>query len=254
MIHLANAGVPLDQLYISTPKPGVGHQSDVAVADYLKHNEPLGINFLYDYRLDGEPRVFDYQQTLGQTPPFLSVFGTPPDLKGSLALGVNLAGQPIYRIQPDPLFFGAGNRWEAGNWDNPYQFGPTDDSNSGGSTPNARDRRFTVAELERILRPFDADQLQTDSRLALLTTPDPFNIMGSGLTKSMLLPRRHEITTDSNDLPSPSLALTRELRVGNETFHPRHVTDLLRAKGVSPTQLMTVTCCPKTFFPGCGWI
>ncbi len=228
--------VALDQLYISTPKPGVGHDVDLALADYLVHNDSLGINFLYDYRLDGEPRIFDYAQTLGQTPSYLSVFGTPPDLKGSLALGVNWAGQPIYRIQPDPLHLTGGNRWGAGNWDDPYEFGPTERGDAGDGTPRAKDSRFTIAELERLLRPFDVDQPQLPDRLATLTTPDPYNILGLGWNRSMLLPRRHEITTDSNDLPSPSLVLTRDLRDSNPNFRPRHVTDLLRVAGVANWQ------------------
>jgi len=73
------------------------------------------------------------------------------------------------------------------------------------------------------LRPFDRDAMTLPSRLLQLA--------------SNLLARRHAITTESWDLPCPCVALPRYLRddlLASTGDRPRHVTDLLVAKGVPP--------------------
>ena len=98
--------------------------------------------------------------------------------------------------------------------DQPYE------SNLSG--PTTADSPFSVAELERLLRPYDADAGALPDRITQLAPTLLTNVS-----------RRHEVTTESWSLPCPSVALTPELRTASRRRcdkRARHLVDLLRAK------------------------
>jgi hypothetical protein len=92
--------------------------------------------------------------------------------------------------------------------------------------------------LERILRPFDRDAASLPARLAALTFDPAQN-------KSALIDRRHEVTTESWDLPVFSAGLPTHLhqelqndlpllnssnqQIVQAWIHPQNITDLLKA-------------------------
>jgi len=196
----------------------------------VRSDDPLSRNKLFEYY---------YLSTYG------GAFGTPPDLKGSMAVGLDLFGQPMYWPLPDEavssFLGGQRNRfaWPAVN--DPYELNL---SRSGAwapttyaCTPSAplpgvplasrTDHPFSVYELERLVRRFDLDAAALPDRLETLTRTLPTD-------QSSLAKRRNEITTESWDLPCPNLALPGEMVAANATLLPlRHVTDLLRRKNIA---------------------
>jgi len=138
-------------------------------------------------------------------------YGTPPDIRGTMAVGLDVRGQPIYTN----LLAWGGDQFTS----NPYQvnLGPTTPRGLPSGTPN--NNPFSPAELERILRAPDADAELLPPRLAALTSPD------GNPANSVLLTRRAEITTESWDVPVAPFAFN----VGNPeaTNRPRHVVESL---------------------------
>ncbi len=167
--NLADYQALLDSRYVVQSEPGA------------TGNDPLSHNKLFDYPNDYS--VFTN----------LTSYGTPPDLKGSLAIGLDLRGQPLY-----PILTGWANAAD----DDPYEL------NLSRNNPTSADAPFTPAELERLLRGSDIDGQTLPDRLATLT--------------SLLASRRHEITTESWDLPCPNLA----------DPSVTHISDLLANKNV----------------------
>jgi len=130
---------------------------------------------------------------------FLGAYATLPDFRGRYALGLNDLGQPIY----ESLFetTDISNRLDA---DTPYEI----DLSLGaarGENNSAEDTPYSIAELERILRAYDPDADTLPSRIwefagafrdnSIVTTPnlDRLNLW------------RTTLTTDSYDLPVPSV-------------------------------------------------
>lgn len=120
-----------------------------------------------------------------------------PDLNGELAMAVNSLGQPSYEASivlgsygtmATPLGLLRGSTIA----NNPYEINLL--------TPQGSDTRFTVAELERVLRGGDADSQMLPERLLQLAP-------------SLAGPRgRRLITTDSFDLPVPSPLVNQDIR------------------------------------------
>jgi len=157
------------------PGPGLTAWKD---GDGNWHDDLLSLNKFFYWR--------DY-------PDFDSVFGTAPDLRGFLSIGLDLAGQPLYSMWH--------NEWWGLLRDNPYQL---DLSRNGarelaasrllpGQVPavSRSDNPFSIVELERLLRPYDVETPHLRSRLDTLC-PD------------VVFDRRHEVTTESWDVPCPS--------------------------------------------------
>ena len=151
---------------------------------------------------------------------FPTSYGTLPDMKGSMAVGVGVAGQPLYRVLGGTSFARA---------DDPYEKDLSNTTARGHETPAPKDNLFTLSELDRLLREWDVDQAMLPDRLAKLTSlinpADPENY------RSVLYDRRHEITTDSSDLPTPNVVKTRDLWDDETGTHARsrHITDLVDA-------------------------
>ena len=157
-------------------------------------------------------------------------YGSPGDLHGTMTIGLDLRGQPVYRVLRSlPTGFAQGwnmAAWNAATSNVPYELDLSQTATYGESAPTAVDNPFGPAELERLLRPFDIDQNELADRLAVLTSTT------GNAADSVLYDRRHEITTESWDLPTINVAHTRELRdaiinAGLPYQRPRHVSDLV---------------------------
>jgi hypothetical protein len=133
-----------------------------------------------------------------------TIYHLPPDPFGVNAVGVDYRGSPLVDTRLKAL----------STVDDPYEFDFSRRKARGIS--KAVDNPFSPAELERALRMFDIDAGQTPPRLAQLAPT--------------LADRRHEITTDSWDLPSPGVALPAELRSGGWA---NSLVEILRRKLVS---------------------
>jgi hypothetical protein len=157
-------------------------------------------------------------------PPFggpLTSFGTPDDIKGRRFLALDNRGQPLYLTAGfgpdanDSIGSDANPYWQYELFgdptkqipDSPYGFdlsapkpGRLVPSSSTSST--SLDNPFTVAELERVMRPYDIDNRALAPRLAAL--------LQTALGSNVRLPG--QITTESWDLPIPGLGAPREFR------------------------------------------
>ncbi|MBN2216265.1 MAG: hypothetical protein JW719_02700, partial [Pirellulales bacterium] len=184
--------------------------------------DPLSVNKRFDM-----PTIYD-PATIGGT----MSHGTPTDLTGGLAVGLDLRGQPLYApLSP------AGPQNVNGSGltatDNPYELNLSGAAR-GVATPASPnwppDAPFTPAEFEALARPYDVDAGDLPDRLA-------------ALVPSIVENRRwREVTTESWDLPTPAVALPPELRyddTGATTWDSAamlpgrrvsNVVDLLRAK------------------------
>jgi hypothetical protein len=191
--------------------PGPGHSLA---------NDPLSLNRLFNYPAQYFTSV-PVTSNPGIAPANLRSYGSPSDLKGSLAVGLDLAGHPIYTATADPTGASALAN-------HPYEL---DLSRKGASrllgTPGMVDNPFSASELETLLRCYDVDAAMLPRRLPTLA--------------ANLNVARRIVTTDSWDVPCPNASLTRELREHgagvSDLEHNRthHLVDLLRAKNPNLT-------------------
>ena len=108
-------------------------------------------------------------------------------------------------------------------------------SSSNGNSPP--DDPFGPAELERVLRPYDRDSIILPPRLVFLS--------GGAATQQKM---RAEATTESWDNPCPAPALPKSLRTNNSNLpagYPQHITDLLKARGITNTKLWPLLVAPE---------
>jgi hypothetical protein len=209
------------------PAPGLAR---VAPNNYAPQIDPLFFNKFCDY-----PQCFPTDWAVCS-------YGALPDLKGSLAMGVDLRGQPIYHLVDEPLVVPTGgNPYLYALSNTPYELNLGRASPRGSHVAVPTDHPFSVYELERLFRRNDRDAQALPRRLGLLSTA------GSSLDL-VLAPRRHELTTEQWDLPCPAAVFTPSLRQEsvNKSLgaRPQHVADLLRAKlpaGLPPDQVARLT-------------
>jgi len=148
----------------------------------------------------------------GTSPPYsynyytspLSVFGSPPDFAGRALLGIDYAGQPLYSFArlasgTSDILATADNEFP----NNPYSFNLSRNRARAStvSPSNWGDNAFTATELERILRQYDLDATGLPDRLRYLVNP------GGAIRPELA----QMVTTDSFDLPSPSVLPTRDM-------------------------------------------
>ena len=151
-------------------------------------------------------------------------YGSPPDMSGTAAIGLDVGGCPNY------LSMGQNPT------DDPYEMDFAKNTTRGLTSGMTADNAFSLAEFERLLRPFDRDARNLPGRLAYLTNG------GSGT--SVLHKWRNSVTVESRSIPCASVALPEQLRSNLQgpgmqprvpgCMRPLHVTDLLRAKGAPP--------------------
>lgn len=158
-------------------------------------------------------------------------YGSPMDLRGSLAVGLDPFGQPIYTSTRsltvtnggDPSFITGwrDQAWTSGDTDSPYELKLGDISPQAIGHNSRLDNAFSVAELEPILRRYDADVLRLPSRLRRLLNAGPNS------------PFRLQTTTASWDVPVPGMSLPDDLRTAWNKAGlgtPQHISDLIVAK------------------------
>ncbi len=128
-----------------------------------------------------------------------SSYGSPPDVWGRGALGLDYTGHPI------TPYMGVG--WSQ-RIDDPYEI---DLSKTGSQDTGAWDRPYTVAELERVLRWYDVDApVQPGGILngrLLQLAAGTFDGAGSAAHQ-----RRAVVTTESRHIPIPNVMVPPELR------------------------------------------
>jgi len=185
-------------------------------------DDPLSQNKCYDYfneawwSLGIVPQNVPYDywgflRAVGYPP---NGYGMPPDPIPDGALALDPRGQPLCPLMG-----------EEETIDDPYEIDLSRNAVRGVHSPNQRDDPFTAAEVERILRPYDADAARLPARLINLAPS-----LGSNPR------RRMEITGDSWDLPTPSVVLTTQQRAdaANSTLLPdrraHHAIDLFLVK------------------------
>lgn len=151
-------------------------------------------------------------------------YATPGDFDSNGAIGLDLAGQPIYTQMgttgetiDDPTEINLHRRYFP-------QRRLTDASNSGGrGFMTYQDAPFTPSEFERILRQRDPNSSALSNRLN--------EVMGYDVDYDY---ERHTLTSEQWDVPCPHVAPTPELAgalrtLGLSLTHPS-MSDLLRAR------------------------
>ena len=143
----------------------------------------------------------------------LGGFATPPDPRGRYGLGLDALGRPVYEAVTD--FQNPGTRLDA---DTTYEL----DLSLGaarGDSQTAPDGPYTVAELERVLRAYDPDAGALPSRIWNLA--GEFKQSSSDTTPKLetLNLWRTTLTTDSYDLPVPSVVVPGWMVVGPNGTH-----------------------------------
>jgi hypothetical protein len=181
-------------------------------------------------------KLFEYPETDYRGLPMTS-FGTPPDLKGRRFKALDYRGQPLYLTVggvdgSDSFAVDMNPFWQAevfGDYtqsvpDQPYGFNLFAPKPGRFINPAATlDNPFTVAELEKVMRPYDIDNRALAPRLAALLQ----NSLQSNPPLAGLL------TTEQWDVPVPSLAVPRQYRQQLETATGQtrafQITDIIRA-------------------------
>jgi len=135
----------------------------------------------------------------------LGGYATPPDYRGRYALGLNDLGQPVYEAL-DPGDLDINNNPIRQNENTPYELDLSLGAARGDSL-TAPDGPYTMAELERVLRSYDPDAGALPSRIWKLAGEfkDNANDTTPNLFKLNLW--RTTLTTDSYDLPVPSVVV-----------------------------------------------
>ncbi|MBU4397819.1 MAG: hypothetical protein KKE86_00650 [Planctomycetes bacterium] len=160
-------------------------------------------------------------------------YGSPPDPFGVGALGLDVAGRPVYAQMYDNIAMSFLEGYGGGVTNSPYELNLDPNQTRGVPSSIATvDNPFGPAELERILRPFDRDAPSLPDRLAQLSAATP-----GDTTTSVLHNLRHSLTTESWDLPCPNVVTPSSLSsIELDRLAPdrrvKHITDLLRARGV----------------------
>ncbi len=142
-----------------------------------------------------------------------TAYGSPPDLWGRAFAALDGCGYPTMPIMsnqpyPNPTAYGGlGGLNDTLN--NPYLLNLSRGTAVRGALPaGATDNPFTPGELERLLRANDLDASALPSRLAMLldyTSVAPSSVGGKAPLGNWIANLRNQVTTDSFDLPSPSI-------------------------------------------------
>ncbi len=212
--------------------------------------DPIFADRLAQFKFFGYPVwLSDYYGSLLAIPlaNFYSAFSNPPDLMGRYALGLDHVGQPVVEQAADT--FAYGNRPLL--VDSPYELNLSDPARRGkpapavaatiNATPNAPindDAPFATAELERILRAYDADAGVLPDRLwNLVDAFDPIKLIANqpaavdaktlaifgstgnatqrlAAAQQLASENRHLVTTESYDLPVPGSSFLKRLVYG----------------------------------------
>ncbi len=163
-------------------------------------------------------------------------YGTPPDPFGVGAVGLDVGGRPIYAGMNyrGSVYLGMGSDFvdTMTPMNSPYAMNLGPRASRGlSSLSGAPDNPFSVAELERVLRPYDRDATTLPARLASLTST-------TGLPQnSLLIPQRLNVTTESWDVPVPATTVPAGAAAGHIT---ETLLSLLVQKGIPRATAVTL--------------
>ena len=169
-------------------------------------------------RRAGKHNQFDLLSQIGMTgfprrSNQLSDFANPPDLRARYGMGLNDFGQPVFEGTLKPIIdsqTGASPADDDLLVDSPYELNLSQTTAAGvhgwQANRSAADAPFSVAELEKVLRIYDADAGSLPPRLALLA-----GIERTALSTGVDPSDRLKITTDQHDLPAPSVSMPTEM-------------------------------------------
>ncbi len=249
---LAAGGVPAPGRTISPglpapppPPPAGTFMPPIPTGDFDPRTDPLGFNKFVDFPDDyltgiaplhgiATNQAQEYNARIQQTS-----YGSLADLKGSMAIGLDLRGQPVpYLVHDQAVAHGTytvgsatRTKWfDHARTNHPYELNVAS-SRARGLPTGSIDNPFSPAEFEPFLRPFDSDVGRLPARLALLTSTD-----ATAANSVLLNPnRRHLFTTESWSVPVPPTALPSWMNtaiggaLGGAAFDPNvHPIDLLR--------------------------
>ena len=138
----------------------------------------------------------------------LGGYATPPDLRGRYGIGMNDFGQPVYEAFADNV---NSSTWMNAN--TPYEINLSL-GGSRGETVDAADAPYSVAELERLLRAYDPDAGALPSRIWELAGEFKPSAAATTPSLAMLNLWRTTLTTDSYDLPVPSVVVPAWMLLG----------------------------------------
>ena len=265
------ADIRLDRFFSSIPN------SSTALGDFVRllngdsnTSTPgrYGLDYFYewDYTNPNNPQVG--QRSLNMAPGYtgddaasrirqrdfprnyaavVSSHGSPSDLRGRVAFGLDIGGQPIFHSFTANIGQNTNDHasdWEYETVDEPYELNLNDVTGREGWTnyptfapagafganyPFVPDNPFSIEEMERLLRPFDMDTASLPSRIVRLANS----------TATL----RHALTTHSFDLPVLSPLPPAGIRgtlANNAPPVSQSIIDLMNAK-VSTTVGMSIT-------------
>lgn len=189
----------------------------------------------------------------------LDAYGTPPDLYGHSALGLDFLGRPVYSLY-DPRTNTVPFKWMGHDltvstyFPLPYEINLNNPGLGRAMTVNNLaqhfddDKPFTPAELERLLRFYDRDAVNLASRIVDLTCawsgtlfrPSPLLTDYIRIAPPQeTMDHAQEITTESWDIPVPPPVIPSDIyartvpnlpddKITRSAAPARHVWDLLR--------------------------
>lgn len=181
---------------INLPR-GLGYgPADIAFGHFMASPAEFSNLITARYGADGRPglantndllsgiKTIDIPDTYGNLP--ITAYASPPDVWGRGAIAGDYVGQPYFPF-PNP---GAGYTHII---DDPYEINL---SETGSQDTSGADMPYTVAELERLLRPYDSDMPTLPSRL--------WNLAPNTFTSPQI---RRAVTTESRHVPVPNVAV-----------------------------------------------
>ena len=144
----------------------------------------------------------------------LGGYASMPDYRGRYAVGLNDFGQPVHEALAPGDFDSNGNAIRQ-NENTPYELDLSLGAARGDSS-SAPDGPYTMAEIERVLRAYDPDSGAMPSRIWDLA--GEFKDSSSDTTPNLTTLNlwRTTLTTDSYDLPVPSVVVPGWMRVGRD--------------------------------------
>ncbi|MEM8945071.1 MAG: hypothetical protein AAGD11_07800 [Planctomycetota bacterium] len=177
----------------SRPLPGVDDVTVFDIAGQLK--------------MQGVPRwaTGNIQDTS-----ILGGYVSPPDFRGRYGVGLDALGRPVY----EALATSEINSFDSTmDTNTPYEMDLSLGASRGDSLA-APDGPYTMAELERILRPYDADAGSLPSRIWDFADGFKTNPNDTLPNLNALNLWRTTVTTDSYDLPVPSVSVPQWMVLG----------------------------------------
>ena len=158
-----------------------------------------GFDMAAQVKMQGMPRWANGKVLDSSGTPVLGGYATAPDLYGRYAVGLNDFGQPVSEAIRD---YDLNNKII--DQDSPYEVDLSLGASRGESS-FAADTPYSMAEIERVLRAYDPDAGALPSRIWEMAGEFKPNSAATTPNLDTLNLWRTTLTTDSYDLPVPSV-------------------------------------------------